>query len=102
MRHFIKVVCGVGLATLLVTSYVNANHIKYTYLKIGQGEGSLVSAFTSKQACETERRKFEKRWERMIAQMKKQTRSGGTFAPVPRAKCLTSLPIGFQRPKTGH
>jgi hypothetical protein len=59
-------------------------------------------AFKSKQACETARRKHGNDWNRMITKLKKQTRSGGTFAAAPRAKCLDSLPLGFVRPKKAH
>jgi hypothetical protein len=64
------------------------------------GDGSY--AFTSKQACETARRKHTADWNRMISTLKKQTKSGGTFAAAPRAKCLDTLPLVFVRPKTGN
>jgi hypothetical protein len=38
---------------------------------------------------------------RMISKLKKQIKSGGTFAAAPRARCLDSLPLGFVRPKRG-
>jgi hypothetical protein len=75
---------------------------KYTFLKIGEGGGAQAHAFTSKQACETARRKHIADWNRMISKLKKQTKSGGTFAAAPRARCLNSLPLGFVRPKTGN
>jgi hypothetical protein len=73
---------------------------KYTYLKIGEGGGAQAYAFKSKQACETARQKHITDWNRMITKLKKQTKSGGTFAAAPRAKCLDSLPLGFVRPRT--
>jgi hypothetical protein len=93
-----------GLAVLLSAvpwagTSAAAAKFKYTYLKIGEGGGASVYAFTSKQACETARRKHGQDWARMISKLKKQTKSGGTFAAAPRAKCLDSLPLGFVRPK---
>jgi hypothetical protein len=64
------------------------------------GDGSY--AFKPKQACETARRKHIADWGRMISKLKKQIKSGGTFAAAPRARCLDTLPLGFVRPKTGN
>ena len=103
------VVRGTSFAILLAASLgasggteaAQAAQARYTYLKIGEGGGAQAYAFTSKQACETARRKHVSDWNRMISKLKKQTKSGGTFAAAPRAKCLDSLPLGFVRPKVG-
>lgn len=95
----------IGLGLLLALSLCGgAPHttwgaqVKYTYLKIGEGGGAQVSAFTSKQACQAARKKFLADWARMIAKMKKQTNNRGTYAEPLRAKCLDTLPLGFVRP----
>ncbi len=88
----------VALATsLTIGGFAAAGQIKYTYLKVGEGEGALVYAFTSKQACEAARRKYDADWARMIRQLKKNIGNHGTFAAAPRARCMNSLPYGFVR-----
>jgi hypothetical protein len=103
MTGFLK---RISCAILLAASFFAAGHadaaqVKYTYLKIGEGGGAQAYAFKSKPAFETARRKHIADWNRMISKLKKQTKSGGTFAAAPRAKCLDSLPLGFARPKSG-
>jgi hypothetical protein len=103
MTGFLKrTSCAILLAASLAASHAQAATPKYTYLKIGEGGGAQVYAFTSKQASETARRKHTADWNRMISKLKKQTKSGGTFAAAPRARCWDSLPLGFVRPKSGN
>jgi hypothetical protein len=98
-----RISCAILLAAGLAGSgSATAAAPKYTYLKIGEGGGAQAYAFKSKQACETARRKHVADWNRMISKLKKQTKSGGTFAAAPRARCLDSLPLGFVRPKSGN
>ncbi len=92
----------IGLSLLLAAGTcagpsAEAGQPKYIYLKIGEGGGASVYAFTSKQACEAARRKFAADWARMIRQMKKNVGNRGNFADAPRAKCLDRLPMGFVR-----
>jgi hypothetical protein len=102
MTGFLKyTICAILLAASLAASGSTQAALKYTYLKIGEGGGAQAYAFKSKQACETARRKHTADWNCMISKLKKQIKSGGTFAAAPRAKCLDSLPLGFVRPKTG-
>jgi hypothetical protein len=79
-------------ANRLAVGYLDAAKAKYPTLKIGKGGGAQACAFKSKQTCETARRKHIADWNRMISKLKKQTKSGGTFAVAPRAKCLVTLP----------
>jgi hypothetical protein len=65
------------------------------------GGGQSANASKSKQTRKTDRRKYGNDWNRMSSKLKKQAKSGGTFAAVPRAKCLDALPLGFVRPKAG-
>jgi hypothetical protein len=97
MRSLITALCSLAFA-----ASAQASHIKYTYLMIGQGESAQVYAFKSKVECEAARRKYDRDWNRMIAQLKKQTGNRGTFAGSGNPRCKNSLPVGFQRPKTGH
>jgi hypothetical protein len=100
MTGFLKhISCAILLAASLSASGSAEAAPKYTYLKIGEGGDAQAYAFKSKQARETARRKHTAVWNRMIAKLKKQTRSGGRFAEVPRARCLETLPLGFVRPK---
>jgi hypothetical protein len=69
--------------------------------KVGDGERASAYAFKSKQACEAAQRKHDADWARMIRQLKKQIGNRGTFAAAPRTRCMDSLPLGFERPKTG-
>jgi hypothetical protein len=84
-------------ASLAASSIAEAGQVKYTYLKVGEGEGASAYAFKSKQACEVARRKHDADWTRMIRQLKKQVGNRGTFAAAPRSRCMDTLPIGFVR-----
>jgi hypothetical protein len=96
-----RIACVIALATSLnATASAEAAKVKYTYLKVGEGGGASAYAFKSKQACEAAKRKFDANWASMIRQMKKQTGNRGTFAKAPRTRCLNSLPLGFERPKS--
>jgi hypothetical protein len=88
-------------AGLAASGIAEAGQVKYTYLKVGEGDGASVYAFTSKQACEAARRKHDADWARMIGQLKKQVGNRGTFAAAPRTRCLDTLPLGFKRPRVG-
>jgi hypothetical protein len=81
--------------------HAEAGQGRYIYLKVGEGESASAYAFKSKQACEAARRKYDADWARMIGQLKKQIGNRGTFAAAPRTRCMGSLPLGFERPKTG-
>jgi hypothetical protein len=74
-----------------------AGKVKCTYLKIGEGGGATVSAFTSLQAFEKARRRFESDWGRMVKQMKKQIYHRGTFTETLRARCLKTLSVSVNR-----
>jgi hypothetical protein len=92
---------GIGRCLLLVASLVasgtaEAGQGKYVYLKVGQGEAASAYAFTSKQACEAARRKYDAEWNRMINRLKKQIGNRGTFAAAPRMRCMDTLPLGFE------
>jgi hypothetical protein len=92
-----------GFVVLLVTCLLccgsaEAGQIKYTYLKVGQGDNAQAYAFTSKQACEAARRQHDANWNQMIRVMKKRGGTLGTFAPPPRTRCMDTLPFGFVRP----
>lgn len=89
-------------ASLAASGIVEAGQAKYTYLKVGEGEGASAYAFKSKQACEAARRKHDADWARMIGQLKKNIGNRGTFAAAPRTKCLDTLPMGFERPRVGN
>jgi hypothetical protein len=86
----------------LAAGNVQASHITYTYMKIGEGQGASVRAFTSRQACEAAKRRYESEWARAITRVKAKIGNYGTFAAAPRTRCLDTLPYGFRRPKTGH
>jgi hypothetical protein len=86
----------------LAAGNAQASHIKYTYLKVGEGQGASARAFTSRKACEDAKRRYETEWARVIARVKATIGNRGTFAAAPRTRCLDTLPFGFRRPKTGH
>ncbi len=88
-------------ASLAASGVAEAGQDKYIYLKVGEGEGASVYAFTSKQACEAARRKHDADWTRMIWQLKKNIGNRGTFAAAPRTRCLDTVPFGFERPRVG-
>lgn len=46
-------------ASLAASGIAEAGQVKYTYLKVGEGEGASAYAFKSKQACEAARRKHD-------------------------------------------
>jgi hypothetical protein len=89
------------VACLAASGNAEAGQVKYTYLKVGEGEGAAAYAFKSKQACEAARRKHDADWARMIRQLKKQVGNRGRFAAAPRTRCLDTLPLGFVRPRRG-
>jgi hypothetical protein len=98
---FMKSIALLVVLLAMATS-AHASHIKYTYLMVGAGQSAQVYAFKSKGECEAARRKYDRDWNRMIAQLKKQIGNRGTFAGSGNPRCKSSLPNGFQRPKTGH
>jgi hypothetical protein len=93
--------CVVLVASLAMSGGVAAGQVKYTYLKVGEGESAQVYAFKSRQACEAARRQHDANWARMILQLKKQIGNRGTFARAPRTRCMDTLPLGFVRPRVG-
>lgn len=90
-----------ALAVHLAAESAQAKQVKYTYLKIGEGQSASAYAFKSRQACETAQRRYVAEWNRMITQMKAKIGKLGTFDPPPRTRCMDRLPFGFRRPRTG-
>jgi hypothetical protein len=87
--------CGV----VMFANMAEAKHIKYTYLKIGEGPGAPVYALPSMKVCEAKAREWRKFNEKIYRDLTK----AGTNPDKPmRVKCLSFLPYGYIKPKDKH